>query len=140
MIEEYIDTGHIRRCEKELSSVPQSLIDLMDIPGLGPKTLLLLHKKYRIEDFEDFKRLLDSESLLKLRGFGEKKVENLRRGVKLWLAGKQRMPLGIALPHRREAVSRCAEDRRRRTSGSCGIYSPPARNYWRPRYAHHFAQ
>jgi DNA polymerase (family 10) len=98
MIDEYIDTGHIRRCEEELKSVPQELIDLMDIPGLGPKTLLLLHKKYRIKDFEGFKRLLDSGSLLKLRGFGEKKIENLRRGIKLWLAGKQRMPLGVALP------------------------------------------
>ncbi len=98
MIDEYIDTHHIRRCEKELSTIPQSLIDLMDIPGLGPKTLLLLHKKFHIEDFEGFKRLLDSGSLMKLRGFGEKKIENLRRGIKLWLASKQRLPLGVALP------------------------------------------
>jgi len=48
MIEEYLKTGRIRRCEQEINSVPDGLIELMDIPGLGPKTLARLHQKFCI--------------------------------------------------------------------------------------------
>ncbi|HEY7183983.1 MAG TPA: PHP domain-containing protein, partial [Blastocatellia bacterium] len=38
------------------------------------------------------------KSLVKLRGFGEKKIENLRRGIDLYQSGKQRRLLGMVLP------------------------------------------
>jgi DNA polymerase (family 10) len=98
MIEEYIQTHHIRRCERELRLVPNELLVLMDIPGLGPKTVALLHKKHHVKNFDDLNRLLDSEVLLKVRGFGEQKIANLKRGIALWQASKQRMLLGTALP------------------------------------------
>ena len=60
MIEEYLQTHHISRFEKECRGVPNELIDLMFIPGLGPKTLAQLHKKFHIKGFKDLKRLLDS--------------------------------------------------------------------------------
>ncbi len=98
MIEEYLKTGHIRRIEQESRHVPDELIEMMDIPGLGPKTLALLHQEYRIKNIEDLERLIESGKLRKLRGFGEKKIGNLRRGVELWRSSKQRMRLGRALP------------------------------------------
>jgi DNA polymerase (family 10) len=98
MIEEYIKTGRIRRYEKERRAIPDELIDLMSIPGLGPKTVALFHKKFHIKCFEDLKRVIDSGALLNLRGFGEKKVDNIKRGINLWLASKLRMPVGLALP------------------------------------------
>jgi DNA polymerase (family 10) len=98
MIQEYIRSGCIRRYESERRGIPDTLIDLMEIPGLGPKTLALLHKKRHIESIEDLNRLINSGELKGLRGFGEKKAENLRRGIALWMAGKKRIPLGIALP------------------------------------------
>ncbi len=97
-IQEYIKTKRIRHYDQECRDVPEGLIALMDIPGLGPKTLSLLHEKYQIRDLEDLKRALDTGKLEKLRGFGQKKIENIQRGVKLWLARHQRMPLGMALP------------------------------------------
>jgi DNA polymerase (family X) len=98
MIEEYIDTGHIRRCEREMRDVPDTLIEMMDIPGLGPKTLALLHEKFRIKNADDLRRLIEKGSLDKLRGFGEKKIENLRRGIELHQSSKQRRRLGMVLP------------------------------------------
>ncbi|HZS09982.1 MAG TPA: DNA polymerase/3'-5' exonuclease PolX [Blastocatellia bacterium] len=98
MIEEYIETGRIRRYERERRGTPEGLLEMMDIPGLGPKTLALLHKRFHIKNIEDLRRLVESGALLKLRGFGEKKVGNLRRGLELWRAGRQRRLLGVALP------------------------------------------
>jgi DNA polymerase (family 10) len=98
MIEEYVRTHHIRRCERELQRVPADLLVLMDIPGLGPKTVALLHKKHHVKCFTDLERLLDTDALLGVRGFGEQKISNIKRGIALWQAGKQRMLLGEALP------------------------------------------
>ena len=53
MIEEYIKTKRIRRCEQERKGIPDELIDLMSIPGLGPKTPAALHKKHHSTSFED---------------------------------------------------------------------------------------
>jgi DNA polymerase (family 10) len=105
MIQEYIKTHRVRRYERECRGIPDGLIDLMNVPGLGPKTLAQLYKKFHIKGFEDLKRTLDCGALLKVPGFGEKKVENLRRGISLWLSGKQRMPLGIALPLAEELLA-----------------------------------
>jgi len=98
MIEEYIETGHIRRCEREMRAVPDALIEMMDIPGLGPKTLALLHEKFRIKNVDDLRRLIEKGSLADLRGFGDKKIENLRRGIELYQSSKQRRRLGMVLP------------------------------------------
>ncbi len=83
-IEEFIKTHRIRLYDQERRDAPEGLIALMDIPGLGPKTLSLLHEKYRISDLDDLRRALDTGEIEKSPGFGKKKVENLKRGVNLW--------------------------------------------------------
>jgi len=98
MIEEYVKTRSIRRYERECRGIPEGLIELMAIPGLGPKTLALLHRRCRVKDLESLRKAIDKGTLSGLPGFREKKVENLRRGIDLWLASKQRMLLGVALP------------------------------------------
>jgi DNA polymerase (family X) len=97
-IEEYIKTKQIRQYDEERRGIPEGLITLMDISGLGPKTLALLYEKYQIKDLDDLRRLLSAGELEKTRGFGKKKVENIQRGIDLWLARNQRISLGIALP------------------------------------------
>ncbi|MEW6734827.1 MAG: DNA polymerase/3'-5' exonuclease PolX [Acidobacteriota bacterium] len=98
MITEYIKYGRIERYERESRGVPEGLIALMDIPGLGPKTLAQLYENFHIKNLADLERLLTSDALLELHGFGKKRVENLQRGIKLWKASQQRLSIGIALP------------------------------------------
>jgi DNA polymerase (family X) len=98
MIQEYIRTGKIVRYERECKGIPPGLIELMNIPGLGPKTLALLHKKFHVTSLDELKACLDKAAKVKLPGFGQKKIENLRRGIDLWTGSQQRMLLGVALP------------------------------------------
>ena len=98
MIREYIRTGKIRKYEQERRGVPDGLIELMDVPGLGPKTAARLHNELGVESIEDLKRAIDSGALQELRGFGEKKVKSLARSLQLWVGGKERLALGVALP------------------------------------------
>ncbi len=98
MISEYVASRKMKRYERECRGISSGLIELMNISGLGPKTLALLHKRVRISNFKDLKRALDAGALLKLKGFGQKKIDNIKRGIDLWLASQKRMLIGVALP------------------------------------------
>jgi DNA polymerase (family X) len=98
MIAEYVRTRKIKRYEQECKGIAQALIDLMSIPGLGPKTLALLHKKFRVNCLDDLTNCLDQAATAKLKGFGAKKIANIKRGIDLWVASQKRMLLGVAMP------------------------------------------
>ncbi len=97
-IAEYLSTGKMKRYEEITSGVPSSLIELLRIQGLGPKTLALAQKKLKVRNLEDLKRVIDDGSLEKLPGMGAKKVENIKKGIQLFVASKERMSIGVALP------------------------------------------
>ena len=97
-IDEYLKTGRMTKYEEIVQSVPASLIDLLRIQNLGPKTLAAAHKELRVNTLEDLKRVIQDGSLTQLPGMGQKKVENILKGIELREKGAGRIPLGIALP------------------------------------------
>ncbi|MFH1562029.1 MAG: DNA polymerase/3'-5' exonuclease PolX [Nitrospirota bacterium] len=97
-IDEYIKTGRMTRYEEVKTEIPESLIDLSGIQGLGPKTLMLIYRELGIKNLLDLQRAIENGSLAKLPQMGEKKVENIKQGVKLFQASRERILLGFALP------------------------------------------
>ncbi len=97
-IEEALQTGTVRQCEQESRNLPDSLLTLFEVRGLGPRTISLFHKRYGVNDVEGLKHLLESGRLKKKAGFGEKKIAGLVEAVESWTASHQRMLLGLALP------------------------------------------
>ncbi len=96
-IEEFIKTGTIRKYEELKREFPEELAQLLDVPYLGPKTLKLAYERLGVRSLEDLKRVLEDGSLAKLPGMGPKKVENIKKGLQLYLRGSDRMLLGEAL-------------------------------------------
>ena len=97
-IEEYLKTGKVSKFEEARKGVSDELIAIMDIPGMGPKTLSMLHKEKGISSLSQLEKALEDGSLMGLFGIGEKKVENLKRGILLLKQSKGRMNLGVAFP------------------------------------------
>ena len=97
-IAEYIETGKISKFEEVRKGVPDDLIAIMDIPGMGPKTLSMLHREKGIGNLSQLEKALEDGSLMGLFGIGEKKIENIKRGILLLKQSKGRMNLGIAFP------------------------------------------
>jgi DNA polymerase (family 10) len=97
-IEEYLKTGKISKFEEVKKGVSDELIAIMDIPGMGPKTLSTLHKEKGINNFSQLEKALNDGSLLGLFGMGEKKIQNIKRGIQLLKQSKGRMNLGVAFP------------------------------------------
>ena len=110
-IEEYLKTGKVSKFEEVKRGVSDELIAMMDIPGMGPKTLALLHKERRIESLSQLEKAVEDGSLIGIPGMGEKKVENIRRGIQLLKQSKGRMNLGMAFP----VAKRIVETLRERT-------------------------
>ena len=95
---EYLKTGKISKFEEVKKGVPDELIAIMDIPGMGPKTLAMFHREKGISNLSQLERALENGSLLGLFGMGEKKIENIKRGIQLLKQSKGRMNLGLAFP------------------------------------------
>jgi DNA polymerase (family 10) len=97
-IVEYLKTGKISKFEEVRKGVSDELIAIMDIPGMGPKTLSMIHKEKGIGNLSQMERAVEDGSLVGLPGIGEKKVENIKRGIQLLKQSKGRMNLGMAFP------------------------------------------
>src|SRR4030043_96203 len=95
-IVEYLKTGKISKFEEERKGVSDELIAVIDIPGMGPKTLSMLHKEKGISNLSELEKAVEDGSLLGLFGMGEKKIENIKRGIQLLKQSKGRMNLGLA--------------------------------------------
>ncbi len=94
---EFLRTGKIEEFEKLKSKVPDTIFTLLDIPGVGPKTVKLLYDELGIRSLEDLKRAIERGDLLKLPGFGIKKVEKIRKGIELLEKSGGRILLGVAV-------------------------------------------
>lgn len=89
---EFIHTGKIESFEKLKKKVPFELLELMEITGFGPASLKVLHEKLGIDNREDLIEALQKDKLTGLAGFGDKKIENMKRALKIYKE-KSRMSL-----------------------------------------------
>jgi DNA polymerase (family 10) len=97
-IAEYLKTGKISKFDEAKKGISDELIAIMDIPGMGPKTLSMLNREKGIGNLSQLEKAVENGSLIGLPGIGEKKVENIRRGIELLKQSKGRMNLGTAFP------------------------------------------
>lgn len=95
-IAEFLETGQIADHAKLLAQVPNGLLKVMDVPGLGPKTVALLWNEAGVESIDDLKAKLDTGELESLKGFGKKKIENLQKNLKFAESAGDRQRIGLA--------------------------------------------
>ena len=99
-IREYIDTGAVARLDELRLKYPAPLVDLLKIPGLGPKTLKTLRAELNIQNLDDLKSAIDREALRDLPGLGKTTEEKIAKSIeRLGMHGKdRRTPIADALP------------------------------------------
>ena len=104
---EFVDSGTITKLELLRKKYPAEFVNLTRIPGLGPKTLLMLRDKLKVNNLEDLQAAIASEKLRDLPGLGAKSEEKITRSIeRLGLHGKDvRTPIVEALPLARGIVA-----------------------------------
>ncbi len=107
-IEEYLTRGKITRYEEERKTIPKGLVELLSIPGLGPKTIGLLWKELGVKSLAGLKRALRGGKILDLPRMGAKKVENIEAGVRAYESRSGRLTLGAILPTAESTIEELA--------------------------------
>jgi DNA polymerase (family X) len=88
---EIIDTGTCNELEELRAKVPPSLIELLGLEGVGPKTIAVLWKKMNIQSIDDLEKAAKGRRIRSLKGFGEKKEQGFLRSIALYRSAGGRM-------------------------------------------------
>src|SRR5437899_334447 len=101
-----LQTGTMPQRQQLVATIPPGLLDLLRIPGLGPKRVKLFHDELKVNSVADLKRALEAGKIAKLGGFGPKLLEKIREGVAGAAAGsgQRRMVLHEAEQYARALV------------------------------------
>ncbi|MFD1850106.1 DNA polymerase/3'-5' exonuclease PolX [Oceanobacillus bengalensis] len=98
VITEYIENGKSEVLEQLTEEVPNGLIPLLRLPGLGGKKLAKLYQELNVTDAETLKTACESGSVEGLAGFGKKTAEKILQALEE--AGKrpERLPISSVIP------------------------------------------
>lgn len=120
-ITELVTTGHLKYYENLRSEFPEGLVDLLDIPGIGPKTAIRLVQELDIKNTDQLEQAILSGRVAGLFRLGDKTAENILRHIRSMRTKERRIPLGVALPVAEEVLgllSHCQGLRNLTTAGS----------------------
>jgi DNA polymerase (family 10) len=95
-IAEYLETGKMKKYTEVTKGIPESLLTMLDIQNIGPKTLALANKKLKVKTISDMKKVIASGKLAELPQMGEKKAENIRKGIEQYEKGHERLSIAVA--------------------------------------------
>ncbi|RLC62345.1 MAG: DNA polymerase III, partial [Chloroflexi bacterium] len=97
-IAELVTTGRLDFYEKLKAEFPEGISTLLDIPGIGPKTALLLSSELNIKSVDELKAAIVSGRVASLPRMGDKVTENILRHIQTLRRKDQRIPIAEALP------------------------------------------
>ena len=90
-IREIATTGSFAELEELQATIPGSLIELLKISGVGPRTLRTLREQLGILTIDDLEQAVKRRKLRNLPGFGSKKEETIARGIRQYRSRPDRM-------------------------------------------------
>lgn len=80
-IVELIDTGTFAAWDKLTAETPATVLDLLELPGVGPKTAATLHQKFKIASLDDLRRFVTSGGLEMVDGIGPKSAARIKSAI-----------------------------------------------------------
>ncbi len=80
-ISELVETGQLPGLDELKASVPEGLMEMTEIPGLGAKRVRAIYEELGIVDIDALARACDSGDLEGMSGFGRKTAERIAQGI-----------------------------------------------------------
>ena len=96
-IEEFVKTGKITAHRQLLTKIPPKLLELLTIPGMGPKSVKTIYEKLNVTSIAQLKGAIETGSVAKVPGFGDKKAAAIARGIEFLEKSTGRIRLDQAL-------------------------------------------
>ena len=89
--ETLVETGSLPMLEELTSRIPESVLGILRVPGLGPKKAAMLYNDLCITTLEQLREAATAGKLRDLKGFGEKTEQTILAGIDLALRATDRV-------------------------------------------------
>ena len=96
-ITELVTSGRLEYYERLKAAVPVGLLELLQVPQLGPKKIKMVHEKLGITSLGELEYACLENRLMDLPGFGEKTQETLLKGIAQLKKNRGQFLLGDAV-------------------------------------------
>ena len=96
LVAEFAETGTARAYEELRAEVPAGLLEMLRVPGLGPRKIIAIREALDVADLDDLAEAARAGQLADLKGFGKKTQENILKGIDYIRAHQGRFRADIA--------------------------------------------
>ncbi len=78
---ELLERGSFNAWDKLTAETPESVLDLMELPGIGPKTAALLHQRFKVSSLDELKTFVTGGGLDIVDGIGPKTADRIKEAL-----------------------------------------------------------
>jgi DNA polymerase (family 10) len=82
-IVDLIERGTFDAWERIIAETPETVLDLLEIPGIGPKTAALLHQKFKVSSRGELKNFVAGGGLDLVDGIGQKTADRIKASLEM---------------------------------------------------------
>lgn len=97
-IEEMLKTGNCEYYQRLTNEVPEGVLQMLSIPGIGHKTVRVIYNHLGITELADLLRAAQQHEIRKLPGLGDKTEQNIIKGMEMLARNAGKATLGLARP------------------------------------------
>jgi DNA polymerase (family X) len=80
---ELLDRGSFDAWDRLTKETPESVLELTELPGIGPKTAALLHHRFKVSSRDDLKKFVAGGGLDMVDGIGPKTAERIKESLSM---------------------------------------------------------
>lgn len=78
-----LDRGTFDAWERLTAETPETVLDLLELPGVGPKTAAMFHQKFKVSSLKELKKFVAGGGLDVVDGIGPKTAERIKESLEL---------------------------------------------------------
>ncbi|MDH7593130.1 MAG: DNA polymerase/3'-5' exonuclease PolX [Methanomicrobiales archaeon] len=90
-VQEIVRTGTFHELEEAKARIPSTLLDILQLEGVGPKTVRRLWQKLEVETLDDLEKAARAHRIRGLKGFGERREREILEAVQRRRTSGRRM-------------------------------------------------
>lgn len=95
-MKEIVETGHLKLLDEIRKEIPETLADVMAIPGIGPKRAKALFEALNIRTLSDLKHAAEEGRIADVAGFGQKTEQHIRDELQKGDLQEHRIKISVA--------------------------------------------
>jgi len=97
-IEELVEKGSCEYYEKLLLEIPRGVLDMLNIPGVGYKTVKAIYEQLGVKNREELLQAAQEKRIRSLPGMGGKTEYTIIKGIEMLQQNSDKNTLGFVLP------------------------------------------